>query len=98
MRGFLMVVVCPGEQTGHQNHTNNTPRSAGPMTTETSVTTRTSTFTPAEQRALRTLRTRYQQDSDLWNSRERATPASGHPRFLRWLYQTGQLGEAVCHA
>ena len=61
------------------------------MTTETAVTTRISTFSPAEKRALRALRTRYQQDGDLFSRRERAQLL-----FLRWLYQTGQLTETPC--
>ena len=60
------------------------------MTTETAITTRISTFSPAEKRALRALRTRYQQDGDLFSRRERA-----HLLFLRWLYQTGHFAEAA---
>jgi hypothetical protein len=58
------------------------------MTTGTAVTTQ-STFSPAEKRALRALRTRYQQDADLFSQRERAQLL-----FLRWLYQSGHFGEA----
>jgi hypothetical protein len=58
------------------------------MTTETAVTTRISTFSPAEKRVLRALRTRYQQDGDLFSQRERAQLL-----FLRWLYQTGHFAE-----
>jgi hypothetical protein len=58
------------------------------MTPQTSIPTPTSTtaFTQEEQRALRKLRTRYQQDADLFSQRELA-----HLCFLRWLFQTGQL-------
>jgi hypothetical protein len=61
------------------------------MTTETAATTRSSTLPPAEQRALRALRTRYQQDAHLFSQRERPQLL-----FLRWLYQTGQLTETPC--
>jgi hypothetical protein len=63
------------------------------MTTETAGTSRLSTFSPAEKRTLRALRTRYQQDADLFNNRERAQLL-----FLRWLYQTGQFAETEHHA
>jgi len=61
------------------------------MSTETTITTSSSTLTPAEKRALRALRTRYQQDPDLFSRRERA-----HLLFLRWLYRTGRLTETPC--
>jgi hypothetical protein len=92
MPGILMVVGYLTRQTGLQNkqsHIKEYPL----MTTETSAKTRAGTFTLAERRALRNLRTRYQQDSDLWSNRERA-----HLHFLRWLYRTGQLGEANCNS
>lgn len=43
-------------------------------------------FTPAEWEALSTLRERYQQDHDHFNTRERA-----RLRFIRWLRQTGRM-------
>jgi hypothetical protein len=56
------------------------------MTPTTPVTTPDYTYTGTELSALRKLRTRYQQDQDLWSDRERA-----HLIFMRWLYQTGKL-------
>ena len=56
------------------------------MTTRTTSTAIVPTFTPAERRMLRALRTRYRQDRDLFGERVRA-----RLRFLRWLYQTGRL-------
>jgi hypothetical protein len=44
------------------------------------------TFSTSERRALRALRARYQQNRDLFSTRELA-----YLRFLRWLYRTGQL-------
>jgi hypothetical protein len=43
-------------------------------------------FTPAQWQALQALHTRYQQDRDLFSTRERA-----RLRFVCWLYQTGRL-------
>jgi hypothetical protein len=43
-------------------------------------------FTSAERRALRTLRTRYHEDRDLFTSGEMA-----RLRFLRWMAHTGRL-------
>ena len=43
-------------------------------------------FTRAQSRTLRTLRSRYQQDHDLFSAQELA-----HLRFVRWLYLTGRL-------
>jgi hypothetical protein len=43
-------------------------------------------FSPAEWFALEKLRTRYQQDADVWTERELA-----QLRFLQWLVQTGRL-------
>ena len=56
------------------------------MATATTTTDVTPPFTGVEQRALRALRACYQQDRDLFGSRELA-----HLRFLRWLYQTGRV-------
>ena len=47
-------------------------------------------FTKLEQQALHTLRTRYQDDRDLFSSGELA-----RLRFLRWLRASGRLGAAV---
>jgi hypothetical protein len=58
---------------------------------QTSATSRTGTFNPAEKRALRALRSRYHQDFDLFSRRERALLL-----FLHWLYQTEQLTEIPC--
>jgi hypothetical protein len=44
----------------------------------------TTTLTRIEQRSLRGLRARYQQDHDLFSDREIA-----QLRFLRWLYENG---------
>ena len=44
------------------------------------------TFTRAQARLLRTLRSRYQQDHDLFTAQELA-----HLRFIRWLYLSGRL-------
>jgi len=54
--------------------------------TKAKAATPTTTFTRAEQRALRVLRTRYRQDCDLFSPRERT-----RLHFVRWLYQTGRL-------
>lgn len=55
------------------------------MTTQRLTTTQPNTFTPAELRGLRAMRTRYRRDHDL-TAREQA-----QLRFLRWLYQKGHL-------
>ena len=52
----------------------------------TTTTTEVTTFTQIEKRALRSMRSRYQKDPDLFSSRER-----DQLRFMRWLYQTGRL-------
>jgi hypothetical protein len=44
------------------------------------------TFTQHEQRALLSLRARYDHDCDCFSQRERA-----RLRFIRWLYKTGRL-------
>jgi hypothetical protein len=58
------------------------------MTSHVTITTTASitTFSPAEQQALETLRASYPRDPDLFSEKERA-----HLRFLRWLYQSGRL-------
>lgn len=56
------------------------------MMTQTQLSGPGVLFTPAEQRALRTLRARYQQDRDLFSPSEFA-----RLRFLRWLIQSGRL-------
>jgi hypothetical protein len=58
------------------------------MTTQTPTVPAStpSTFTPAERRALRALRTRYCEDHDLFTASEMA-----RLRFLRWLAHTGHL-------
>ena len=55
------------------------------MNTDTQRATLTPEFTAHTWHLLRDLRTRYQQDRDLFNSRERA-----RLEFLRWLYRTGR--------
>jgi hypothetical protein len=62
------------------------------MTTKIAATTQSSIFSPAEQRALFALRTRYGQDADRVRDREQAQLL-----FLRWLSQTGQLTESADH-
>jgi hypothetical protein len=44
------------------------------------------TFSPAQWRALKGIRTRYRQDRDLFSEAERA-----RLRFVRWLYESGRL-------
>ena len=61
-------------------------RMVRPMATQTAATAIAPTFTRAERRMLRALRTRYRQDHDLFSESE-----SAHLRFIRWLYQTGRL-------
>ena len=56
------------------------------MTTQTAATAIVPTFTLAERRMLRALRTRYRQDHDLFSKCEHARLS-----FIRWLYQTGRL-------
>ena len=56
------------------------------MTTQTPVPVPPPAFTPAQWQVLRALRTRYQQDRDLFSDTQRA-----RLRFLHWLYQTGRL-------
>lgn len=56
------------------------------MTPERTTTEMSDTFTNGEIHALRSLRTRYQQDLDMFNGRERA-----HLQFIRWQHQTGLL-------
>lgn len=56
------------------------------MTTETTTTTKTSSFTSVERSALQALRARYRQDHDLFSTRELA-----QLRFFRWLHETGRL-------
>ena len=57
------------------------------MTTQTPTKdTATMAFTRAQSRTLRALRSRYQQDRDLFSAQEVA-----HLRFIRWLYLTGSL-------
>jgi hypothetical protein len=59
-----------------------------PMTTQTPTAPASTppTFTPAERRALRALRTRYHEDRDLFTPSEMA-----RLRFQRWLAHTGHL-------
>jgi hypothetical protein len=54
------------------------------------MTAQPSVINLAEQRSLRALRARFQQDGDLFSDRERA-----HLLFLRWLYQNGHFAEAA---
>ena len=57
------------------------------MTTQTPTKDATVvSFTRAQARLLRTLRSRYQQDHDLFSAQELA-----HLRFMRWLYLSGRL-------
>ena len=56
------------------------------MMTQTPLIGPSVPFTQGEQRALRTLRARYQQDHDLFSP-----PELARLRFLRWLVQTGRL-------
>jgi hypothetical protein len=48
-------------------------------------------FATQELRALRMLRTRYEEGGDLFSAHEMA-----HLRFVRWLVQTGRLNVEVC--
>lgn len=62
-----------------------TPSLSIPASTPTRPSRR-SVSTRSEQRALRALRRRFATDHDLFSSEEMA-----RLRFLRWLYQSGQL-------
>ena len=56
------------------------------MTTQTLTSDMTSMFTAAQRQALHALRDRYQQERDLFSTRELA-----RLRFLRWLHDHGRL-------
>lgn len=63
------------------------------MTPEMQTSNTAHSLTPAERQSLTALRTRFQNDPDLFSDKERA-----HLLFLRWLYQSWSLTAAPCPA
>jgi hypothetical protein len=56
------------------------------MSPATATPTTPERFSARERTALCRLRTRYQQDHDLFSA-----PELAHLRFVRWLYRSGRL-------